>query len=226
MKRVLIRFAILLMALSCAFTLFSCREEEESSFSNLIKEATVETTELPTEVETTCPVSETVPVVTEAETVATTEATTEPPLEETSTIPGSEQLPATVLLGYTFGQLRELEWTRSSTIEGEMWVLQAKSCWTDFTFIFRGEYLDHTAKPAFLTIEDPDGDGYAYVAYGIKINDTASVFPTAVQEKIAPADNGFYAMAVLDGVSTTLMFRRTRDMQPGKLYNVQFQQEI
>ena len=228
MKKTLIRIVALLMVLSCAITLFGCAEEEEPTRRrrNPTKETTEETISLPIEQEATWPINDTVPAETEKETVAPTETTAAPALEEKSLIPGSAQLPATQLLDYTYEQLRKLEWSSSNTQEGEMWVLQAKSCWTDFTFVFHGEYLDPNAKPSFLTIDDLDGDGYAYVAQGIKINDPASGMPSSIQDKIAAMDGGFYAMAVLDGFSATMMFLETRDMQPGTLCNVQFRQEV
>lgn len=232
MKKVLIQTVALLMAL---VTMIGCKADPskllvvtEKVTENVTEAQTDAVTETQpvTEAETIPVVIETIPEETEAQTEAVTEEVTEPQVEEIPTIPGSEQLPATALLNYTYSQLRALEWTRSSTQEGEIWLLQAKSCWTDFTFMFYGEYLDPNAKPTFLTIDDPDGDGYAYVAEGIKINDTAADLPAEIQEKIMPMDSGFCVMAMLDDVSATMMFYSTRDRKPGKLYNIQFQQEV
>ena len=232
MKKTLIRLLALLMALSCAFTLFGCAEEEETS-SRRRRKNRQETTEEYAQPEDFTGVREEPETTAQYhgqkdEKVESAVDTTKPQKEsavERHADPGSIQLPACELFSYSFGMLQELNWDSTETWSDERWIMQCTIGGTRFTFVFEGEYKAPDAKPVVLSVDDLDGSSRAYISYDIQLGDAADIMPNEVADMIDPMDGGFYAELLLYGIPVTLMFHEAPNMDPGHLYFAQFRQE-
>lgn len=223
MKKTLIRLLALVMALSCAFTLFGCAEEDETS-SRRRRKNRQETTE-----EYAQPEDFTGDALWE-EPETTAQYHSQKDEKEESAVerhadPGSIQLPACELFSYSFGMLQELNWDSTEIQSDERWIMQCTIGGTRFTFVFDGEYKAPDAKPVVLSVDDMDGSSRAYISYDIQLGDAADIMPNEVADMIDPMDGGFYAELLLYGIPVTLMFHEAPDMDPGHLYFAQFRQE-
>ena len=208
MKKTLIRIVALLMALSCAITLFGCQEEEDSirRKKSKKKESTEEVMDyneaVGFEEETEQAWGEKVPEQPRSETVDRVETTTAPPAVEQRPDPGTIQMPISELFDYNYDTLCSLNWFTLQTEKSEdRWVLTTEMNGATFTFIFK----DLNSKPSVLTVDDYGGKSNLYITYDMQLGDTADELPTEVYNAIAPMDGGLYASIFINGYSADLM---------------------
>ena len=209
MKKTLIRIIALLMALSCAITLFGCAEEEEDSIRRK-KSKKKETTEevmdynetVGLEEETKQAWGEKVPEQSRDEKVDRVEVTTAPPIVEQQPDPGTIQMPISVLFDYNYDTLCSLNWfTLQTEKSDDRWVLTTEMNGATFTFVFK----DLNSKPFVLTVDDIGGKSNLYITYDMQLGDTADELPTEVYNAIEPMDGGLSASIFINGYSADLM---------------------
>ena len=232
MKKTLIRIMALLMALSCAITLFGCQEEEDSirRKKSKKKDRTEEVMDYEQTVgfeeETEQAWGEKVPEQSRDEKVDRVEVTTAPPLVEQLPEPGNIQLPAVDLMEYSYATLTRLRWDSSETENGEKWIFRAESWKTSFTFVFEGDYKNPDAKPIVLTVDDLEEDGFAYITQNMQINDDGYRIPDELLSDIDLMDGGLCATCILNGYNTNLLFVGEIDkVDDAVLYCVQMRRE-
>ena len=203
MKKTLIRIIALLMALSCAITLFGCQEEEDSIRRKKSKKK--ETTEevmdynetVGLEEETEQAWGEKVPEQSLDEKVDRAEATTAPPVVERLPDPGTIQMPISVLFDYNYDTLCSLNWftlKTEPTLDGR-WVLTTEMNGATFTFVFN----DLNATAYVVTVDDNDGSSNLYITYDMQFGDTADELPSEVYEELGPMDGGVCAPCIING---------------------------
>ena len=198
MKKTLIRIIALLMALSCAITLFGCQEEEDSirRKRSKKKESTEEVMDY----------NETVGFEEETEQAwgekaDRVEATTAPIVEQWPD-PGTTQMPISVLFDYNYDTLCSLNWfTLQTENAGDRWILTTEMNGATFTFVFK----DLNSKPFVLTVDDFTGSSNLYITYDMQLGDTAGELPTEVYNAIEPMDGGLSASIFINSYSADLM---------------------
>lgn len=214
MKKTLIRLIALLMALSCAVTLFGCEEEDNSSIRRRKskKESTEEVSD----------VGETVGESQWAEQTEAREETTAP-VVEVMVDPGSIQLPAAELFDYDYDTLCKMNWLWLTTEKSDnRWILKTEVDNATFTFIF--EDLD--SKAIVLTVDDLTNSSEVYISYDIQLNDTAQLLPKDIQNKIGTMDGGLFASCTLNGYEADFLLDGEMDnMDDAVLYCVQIRRE-
>ena len=199
MKKTLIRIIALLMALSCAVTLFGCQEEEESSIRRR-KSKKKETTE------DVMDYNETVGFEEETEQAwgekaDRVEATTAPLVEQRPD-PGTIQMPIAELFDYNYDTLGTLNWFTLQTENMEdRWILTTEMNGATFTFVFK----DLNSKPFVLTVDDFTGSSNLYITHDMQLGDTADELSTEVYNAIEPMDGGLSASIFINGYSADLM---------------------
>ncbi len=225
MKKVWTRLIAVLMALSCAITLFGCAEEDDSSIRR--RKSKKETTEDVSDFE------ETMDEVLWEEQEETkknwgqvdekVEAETTAPLVDAKVDPGSIQLPAVELFDYDYDTLCKMNWLWLTTERSDnRWVLTTEIDDATFTFIF--EDLD--SKAIVLTVDDWTNSSQVYISYDIQLNDTAQWLPNDVQKEIGPMDGGLYATGTLNGYEADFLFDGDMDnVDEAVLYCVQLRRE-